>query len=1223
MTDWSVVGEILGETNLDNVGDTIEDSMEEASDSLQDAAGSAEITEEASENLTKSLLSLSGAAESAEGDLDEVGDEMQEIVGEAQGANASVATLAGTLEAIDAQDVDIDVDTDRGEQLIQALSGRAGLDETGEMAARQGLRDAMGDDGTLADVIRNIDRMSGETAETADVLGALDDVIATNMGSIEDLDDEYRQMRQNTEGVNDAMRRLPAGLTESLTFRRDVADRLDLSDDRFGRGGVVSGLGNLAEEDRTISDLARRLSDMDVVASDFEDAMRAIEKSFPQGESGVDETSGLPVPREGAFDPDWVQEQFREGIRTAAGDSEPFFDGESLSERFDSGDLTSVRTAILEREDREALAELGEIPWQQVSRGIPDDEIQISPEAADDLDLDVGRRGGVGAPGVGSAMGSMFGTAGAAQTAENRVGALVSELRNLQAAAVGSNTTLGFVIASLATYAGSANRAEDATEELDDEVEDLARSLAALAPALKTVSANLGPFNIGLTNLVVTLPTLLATVGPLIAVLGGLVGVVVALAGALAGLLAVGAIGFLEDMENSFADITNTMEAAQALFQGLQKAVVEALAPLEDVEIGGLGAQGIFVTVLRDIVTLIHMFAEAAAEILNMEVVEDFLLNMRAAMLGFSDATADGMSMIEGLKQLIRGALPILEGLLLWFINVLPEAMAFFGEITNEAAPAMAEFSQALLTLATLLTEVGTGALSVILPALAFLFDIITFGIGVLVSLERAVGDVSNVLVAAGGGFLFLTLTVGKAVSALDTMFETMDLVTNTVARMNDAVEESDTVFQAFNKAVLNTESRMVRLSVGMLGVIAGFALMAIGIYLILDALGLLQPAIDLLNSTVGPLIDMVTEFHGALEGIPVVGSAITRILELIVGLLFVAAGAMVVYNSAMFAGAGAAWSYVTGISAASITTQGFTGAVWSAVASVTALQVALSAGIIGGLIAMGAGLKWIADNAGVMEAIVTGAIATIGGLFAGLVASVVAGAGIMASALIATGVGAIIVGIGVAILALIKHWDKLKNAVRNATRAIASFIDDMLGPLDNMVVRLLQAIGLLKQMQGLAPAPGMGESQEGSGLGSIFAKTAAGAGAGAVAGSVIPGAGTAGGAAIGGLAGLADATVLQKGGYVSEGGLAFLHSDEFVIPADMANGAFADADIGAGANAGGARRSSGGGMRSGAQVQVQIDNSGSGQIDERRAQRIGEVMIRQQRRQRRREDGR
>lgn len=1123
MADWSVVGEILGETNLDEVGESVQRSLQDAAEATQKAAAGSEDMEKSMDSATEAVASLAAASDEADDQLEEVEAEMEDIVTDAGAAAGSVTVLGSTLDGLD--DVDIHIDTNIDEINAAWAEMRNDIDDfehrVDDIIPRGGdggapIVDFPGDQRKFEDTIDTLDRAQDTMNEIADARDRA-------MG-----DDDGRDLRP--------FRRLPEGLPKSA--RSNIIDRLDFSDTDGGlRQGPAQVGGILSRGDeRTAGKLAGAIASLDEVASSQQEVLRALNREVIDlpGET-IETRSGLPTTIGDALG-DPVEEGFQEAFREAElGDTVPALPApdamegvrgdDTMGGRVDvpsrafqtpavgRGDMRGAQMPVdevievdpgafgegfvgmsqedLDIRERGRAIDLGATDFDNLISGLNEpitmaqddlrdfhertsdatDSTSRLSRAMDSLQDSVSRRVRRGVRGarerVGGArervMGGMTGEIMDIRTARSRaaVSGLDADLDDLSRAAAKTNTSLGFLMASMNLLTGQAATTEAAIDSLDDDVDDLAASLAVLSSGFENLSANLGPFNISLSNLLITVPILIAALGPLVAILAGLASALIAVVGAFGALLAVGALGFIEDLKNNFAEIESTSDAVMTIMRGLKNAIIDALEPLQDVKIGGLGAQGIFVTFLRDIVTLINMFSEAMAALLGMDEVENFLLRLRAAVLGFSEETEGGLSMIEGLEELMKGALPILGDFLVWFIDVLPEFLAFTGAITQEAAPALAELSQSFLRLSILLTEVGAGAFTILLPALALVFDVATAVLAILVKIESELGLVADTFFALAGAGLFAVLALAKMVS----VFESALIFS---IRMSKAVALLNSALVGMNSTMLTTSRRMMLM-------VGRFLLVAAGIYLILDALGWLEPVMEGINDIMAPL---TAGFTGLTDGMGMSEEATNDLidaLKLLTGAFIVASWAASQLFAVSMAGAakamltfaggaltttigllsalateliistGGLWGLISAETTATIVTEGFTGAVWSAVASLSALQIVTGVAVVAAIALLASEMLGFTDVLSVVEqavlAFITAVtvaflgsgwgaiIVAVGLLIAALInlkkvvgpvaASVIAAIGAITAAFLGSGWGAIIVALGLAAAAI------------------------------------------------------------------------------------------------------------------------------------------------------------------------------------------------------------
>ena len=1053
MVDFSVVGEILGETNLDNVGDSIADSVEEVADSMENAGISAEGAEESLDDVRDSFAGIIGAAEDADDEIDDVGDELNDLTADAQGANASVATLAGSLAALDAKDVDIDVDTERGQNLLSRLNDLAG-DVDGDIgrALTLGLQKGVDDDGSLADVATNLNDMAGDALDMEDVLTALNDTLMMSDDSIQTLNDRYQMFRNEIDDFDDRVddvipRRVTGrptedfpqdvreteqalgnvgGAIDNLEFLRQQRQAAEESGRRnvvripesissrpslrktlfeeleFGRGGKGT-LGSIlsGDEGSSLRQLAQRIAGagniessvdevVDALRVGLDDVTSELEEAADVAEDATDniETSLVPVreqttdivPRRttlsrGGFNFDQAVESsdfkfdqpLEDAFETFDFDDEPIAQPgtvvpTSVEEALDMEDIRAVEidraNNVGFRNVAEALSQIETITdsaeeiesslretaeAQRNRLPVPREQVERGARRVDEA-VEAGRRaelqnlvGGFDDENMQGIIGSdvdSFGKITTGRRRKSRIEKISDTFTGLTETASEAGSAVSFVGGAIRLFTGDSKSGREAIEELDEGFEDIQHAIDNVLPALENISANLGPFNVSFGNLFITLTSLVAVVGALGSVLIALVAAIGAVVAALGSLLAVGAIGFVEELKNEFAGINTTMEAVEATAKAMKNVLLDALAPLEAVTLGGLGPTDVFITFLQDVVRFTELFAESMATLLEMDEMQEFLIELRAAVLGFSDELS-GLTMTEGFARIVEEVVPILQDLLIFFIDALPEMLAFTAMITDRLGPALSNFGSSFIDFVATMTLVGQKALGLLLPALTMMLKTLTLLFDTVIMVSNALGPLAPIIgvtVIALIGLVSITL---KTITVAFSLFQAMAAV--------------NTMFEFF----------------------------------------------------------------------------------------------------------------------AGTTIPSYIGATTAAQRSTMALRAAMIAlqttGILVFLTLATVGLLKMKRMFGTLPAVITGVTAAFGGL----TAAVVAGSSIMASALIGTGVGAIIVGIGLALAFVYRNWNELTSAFEKQSTVVQTAIASMFGPLGILIfwiTKVRENLGQFKQ---------------------------------------------------------------------------------------------------------------------------------------------------------------
>jgi hypothetical protein len=578
---------------------------------------------------------------------------------------------------------------------------------------------------------------------------------------------------------------------------------------------------------------------------------------------------------------------------------------------------------------------------------------------------------------------------------------------------------------------------EDEAEEAADEIQQLSVIMASAAPALRSLSANIGPFNVGLTNLATTIPILIATLGPLIAVLGGLAVVLIGVVAALGALTAIGVIGFVQQLEDQFASVTETTEAFQAILEGLQKALWEAVAPLRNVEMAGLDGIDLFLRLIQNTIELVNMTSEVLAELLEMEEVADFFFRIEAALLGIGDAT-EGMTMMEAMRQATEQVLPVLTDLIMFLIDHTPDFIRFASTITDRIAPALSQFTLALMDLSTALSHVGADVLTIILPGIAAVIFSFTQLLEAIVAVERAMGPLGDAFSTMIVSSIALATVLGKLWGLFTSISSVM------VFMANRGIAPAVAAIQ-----VLNANFAGIVTAIG--AATGGIILLVGGLIILEEEFGAVTLAIEMLGSAIdavfGPIISFVAglaEAVGVLDDLIGAAGLLSTLITGLTGVIMTVTGAWLLYQAAL--------SGAIGLTAlAGIQTSTLTGSLLalSSVAYGTAIT-ALKA--LGGTILFAGNMAMVAARniatyligslttlAGVIYSTVIGALSALAGSFLFLGNMAVMAIRGITTALVSSGWGAALLAAGAALAFIANRWGILEAVAVGVIGAITA----------------------------------------------------------------------------------------------------------------------------------------------------------------------------------------
>lgn len=600
-----------------------------------------------------------------------------------------------------------------------------------------------------------------------------------------------------------------------------------------------------------------------------------------------------------------------------------------------------------------------------------------------------------------------------------------------------AGTALGFVSVML-------GRTEAQADDAEDDIDDLARSLNRLTPALKTVSANIGPFNVGLTNLVATIPVLIATMTPLLSVIGGLVIALGSLVGAFGSLFAVGAVEFVRELEERFASIEDTMGAMEAIGQGLMQALERAFQPIFDVQFLGMDSIEFFVRILQNTFTWLNMFAQAMANILEMEEMEQFFLRVEAALLGAQNAGDGAVDMMDGLRAITEELVPVLTDVTVWLVDNIPRFMIFAAEISRELVPALAQFLNIFIDLAATLGQLGAGSLDIILGGASALLLLIDQLAEAALFLDRALSPLSDAFIVLGiisVAYIGTVLRLASAIKLLgETAFETAELMSS----LKTAMLTTDTV----------TAGLITRFTIAT----AGIAAIILALVMLEKRFGAVTGTIEFFNDVL-PLEETVklgqaiagatvavTDFLGITEELSTALGVLGDVIVLLTSLALIVIGLKLVWSavagtvlaSALGTLTGALWTaitaiygYATALWSAKLATAGFVLAIVAIIVIVSKLDDIFGnvvAGIVAGIIAITAAIY----SAGwpIVLAAAGLAVLKLGETFGYLKTAAVAAITAISFALWSNPIGIAVGLIGLAILAVIKYWEEFKGLI-------------------------------------------------------------------------------------------------------------------------------------------------------------------------------------------------
>lgn len=285
-------------------------------------------------------------------------------------------------------------------------------------------------------------------------------------------------------------------------------------------------------------------------------------------------------------------------------------------------------------------------------------------------------------------------------------------------------------------------------------------------PLFEITSANLGALNVAFESLGKMVYKFTATLGPLVTALVGLAGAAVMAGAALGSFAAVGALGFLEQMERQMAGVSNRQEALEQLTETLGEMARQAVAPLANARLAdGTTAIQFVVDIIRGGLQLLNRFSRVMAEVVSMPVVTEQL--DRLARLLLSD---DNGALIENLQVAMQEGLPVVVDVIIGLVTALDDLIAYGSKLINlfggNLGPALGNIQSAL----GILVALGAGFINV-------MFILINV-IGAVVSI---VTEAINTILGVTGVFGLDPVTVTDLAFAFGSLFGVLKIVTAAV----------------------------------------------------------------------------------------------------------------------------------------------------------------------------------------------------------------------------------------------------------------------------------------------------------------------------------------------------------------------------------------------------------------------------------------------------------
>lgn len=269
------------------------------------------------------------------------------------------------------------------------------------------------------------------------------------------------------------------------------------------------------------------------------------------------------------------------------------------------------------------------------------------------------------------------------------------------------------------------------TQALVDNLNQLNRQYKNLIPTFEATSLNLGALNVNFESMSVMLFKLTALLGPLIGGLLGLAGGAAAAATALGSLVAVGALDFFEEMEQTMVGIENRGEAMEQVMSTVKDMALEAVDPIRNVRINGETGMDIFIGAIRGALVLLNRFSYIMADVLQRDSVATALEQLHNFVYDRSGDETFADQLGKSLDQILPLLSRMFSAMLGGFGDFLEFTTWVADKLGNDFFDALSEISDLL----SLVTAYGTGFIIVMIKAASAIATVVNIAVDLISAL--------------------------------------------------------------------------------------------------------------------------------------------------------------------------------------------------------------------------------------------------------------------------------------------------------------------------------------------------------------------------------------------------------------------------------------------------------------------------------------------------------
>lgn len=441
-------------------------------------------------------------------------------------------------------------------------------------------------------------------------------------------------------------------------------------------------------------------------------------------------------------------------------------------------------------------------------------------------------------------------------------------------------------------------------------LESMSKAYDDMLPLLEATSIRLGSINVNFESMGIMVFKLTAMLGPLAATLAGIGAGAATAAAGVASFIGVGAVQYLDEMEETMAGVNNRQEAMGELTDTLRTMAWQALEPLRTAQIGGSGRtpMNLFIDILRGALVLLNRFAGAMAHIAELPVVAEQTERLASLIMG---TTSDDTFMHQ-MGEVVENILPLLVSIAEFIITGFGGAMVHASDVAGKLGESVGKFAEDSAGAFGLMILYGAGFMDAMLQvarAIGRIINAVTSAIDALLPFVSWIPRVSDD--TAG-----LAWQLGFLVGVLNILTRTLKFLKKVKKGWLLLIKGITTAYHALNVAL--TYAKSLKLAnaaaniklAGTYGTLTKAVLVATGAFLGLAGIVIILHDIVALFTDLEPvLFDLENGWHALGAAIGFAASAL-----LLFNSLALAGGAKALGFPALIAGAKTIGAAISGL---------------------------------------------------------------------------------------------------------------------------------------------------------------------------------------------------------------------------------------------------------------------------------------------------------------------